>query len=209
MPNKTDKIRKANIFHSIRYKTLPIKTGLRYCISLFIAGLFFIAVSSRINSNIIQSTLQIISTFLFTVSIYLFPFLEFEKVDKFLNQFLKYIGLLLLSMVYSIFWFALCSLGTNSYALFFVIPSSIIEIVIIVPFINFTIKPIIEIVAKISSEIKERSKNNGENPSMTYIKSFCANISVIISFILTLITFFTTINSIFHPLEMIDKIFTK
>ncbi len=147
MSNNTNKIKKATILHSICYKTLSIKTSLRYCISLFIAGLFFIAVSSRINSNTIKITLQIISVALITLSIYLFSFLGFEKVDKFPIQFLKYVGLLLLFLVYSAFWFALCLVETNDCALFLIIPFSIVEVIIIVPFINFTIKPIIEIVA--------------------------------------------------------------
>lgn len=207
MCKKTTKIKKANIIHSICYRTLPVKTALRYSLSFFISGLIFIVVSSRITSDNIKSLLQIFSTTLIIFGIYSFPYLEIKEIEKFFNKFLLYTALLLFFIIYSMFWFAFCSVDTsNDYILLLIIPLSILEIVIMVPFINYTIKPIIDIISKISLEIKERAKKNEESAYITYLKSFCANVSIIVSFILTLITLLTTINNIFKPFELIEKI---
>lgn len=206
------KIKKATMLHSIYYRTLPIKTALRYFLSLFISGLFFLAVSLQANSITIQNTLQVFSSFLIIVSIYVFPFWEIEKVDKMLNSFFKYIGLLLIFIIYTILWLAFCSVDTtHGMILIFIIPMSIIEIALIFSCVNYTLKPIINIISNISSEIRKKAENNDnkENKLLTYIKTFCANVSIIISFILTVITFLTTISNIFKPFEIIEKMISS
>lgn len=209
MSNKTSKIKKATIFHSIYFKTLQVTKALRYSLSLFISGIIFMAFSSQINSDIIKSPLQILATILIILGIYSFPYLEIEKIDKFFNKFMLYLALFLFFLIYSMFWFALCSIDTSDkHILLFIVPLSIIEIVIMVPFINYTIKPIIDIISKISLEIKERAKKNEESAYVTYLKSFCANVSIVISFILTVITFLTTISSIINPSEIISIMFS-
>lgn len=200
------KIKKANIIDSIRYKTLPEKTLLRYCLSFFISGLIIIIVSSKVISSPIQNTLQVISSFLIIVGIYLFPYFEFDVIDKFLSNFLKYMGLLLITLILSPFWFELCSIETtNISVIIFVILASIIEAILLVSCINYTLKPIIGIASKISTIIKEKATEN-ESIYITYLKTFSANASIIISFLLSLITLITTINGLINPEKILELI---
>ena len=199
------KIKKANIIDSIRYKTLPEKTLLRYCLSFFISGLIIMLVSTKVISLPIQNALQVISSFLIIVGIYLFPYFGFDVIDKFLSNFLKYMGLLLATLITSLFWYELCSAETNnSMILIFIIPASIIEVVLLISCINCTLKPIIGIASKISTIIKEKATEK-ESIYITYLKTFSANASIIISFLLSLITLITTINSLINP-EIILKL---
>lgn len=202
-----NKVIKATIIHSICYRTLPIPKALRYCLSFFISGLFFFIISfkSEINSYS-QSILQIFASLLIMISIYSFPYFEVEKIDKYVSSFLKYIGLLILFMLHSQFWYAFCSSETiNNIIIVLTAILSITEIFIIVPLINCTLKPLLFVINKISSEIKDKAKSNEESCHITYIKTFCANVSIIISFVLTMITFFTTIGGLINPSEIIDK----
>lgn len=209
MRQKTPKIKKANVIHSVFLRTLPTKKALQYCLSLFISGIFFLIVSLRASSITIKTTLQIFSSFLIIISIYVFPFFEIEKIDNFFHKFILYMGLLLVFIIYTLFWCALCLVDTSDIRiLLFIIPTSIIEVLLTLYCVNYTLKPIINIISNISSEIRKKAENNDnkDNKLLTYIKTFCANVSIIISFILTVITLLTTFSNIFKPFEIIEKL---
>ncbi|MBD5141957.1 MAG: hypothetical protein HDT25_11200 [Ruminococcus sp.] len=210
MENKSKKIKKANLIHSIAFKTLQFDRALRYSLSLFISGLIFLFVSFNIISEPIKSTLQIFACLSITLCIYLLPFFDTDKIDKFISKFICYTILSILFIVYTIFWFAFCNIDTATEDFFIIIIfiMSLIEIVSIVIVINNILKPIMYIISQISTILKKRAEENKERTFITYLKTVCANLSVIISFILTLITFVVTICNHVDPLEWINKIIT-
>lgn len=208
MGNKTKKIKKANMIHSIVFKTLQFDRALRYSLSLFISGLIFLFVSFSIISEPIKSTLQIFACLSIILCIYLLPFFDIDKIDKFISKFIRYMILTILFIVYTIFWLAFCNVdtATEGFAIVFILPMSLIEMIIMVLAINNTLKPIMYIFSQISIMLKSRAEENKERTFITYLKTLCANLSVIISFILTLITFVVTIYSHINPLEWANKI---
>ena len=205
MSKKKSVIKRGNIFHSIYYRTFEVKKSLRYCLSLFISGLLFFIVSLKVDSIALTNTLQVFASILLIFSGYIFPFWDFEKVDNFFRAFAKYLGFLYFFIIITVIWITLCFNENNSKILIIIIPISLVEALVMISFFNFTLKPIIEIIGKISEEIKRKSEetnnDNNENKTFTYIKTICANVSFVISFILSILTLFTTVNnfvSLFH-----------
>lgn len=62
------------------------------------------------------------------------------------------------------------------------------------------------IISQISIVLKKHAEENNERTFITYLKTLCADLSVIVSFILTIITFIITIYNHINPLEWADKI---
>lgn len=207
MENKSPKIKKANMIHSIVFKTLQFDRALRYSLSLFISGLIFLFVSFNIISEPIKNTLQMFAFFSILLCIYILPFFNAEKVEKFAQKFMQYMLFLIFFIVFTAFWIELCYIDTtNENIVLFIAPMSLVEIIIMVLIINLTLKPIMYIFSQISTMLKSRAEENEERTFITYLKTLCANLSVIISFILTIITFVVTICSHVDPLEWINKI---
>lgn len=210
MGNNSNKIKKANVIHSIVFKTLQFDRALRYSLSLFISGLIFLFVSFSISSSPIKNILQIFACLSILLCIYLLPFFDVDKIDKFISKFMGYIALSIFFILYTIFWLAFCSIdtATEGFAIIFILPMSLIEMIIMVVAINSTLKPIMYIFSQISELLKRRAEENKERTIITYLKTLCANLSVIISFILTVVTFVVTIYSHINPLEWANKIMT-
>lgn len=119
--------------------------------------------------------------------------------------FAKHIILLLFTLISTLAWINLCLIETfHSILLIVLIPISILEVILMILSINYTIKPILSIIHIISSTLSEKANSNKENIKITYIKSFCANTGIIISFILSIISFTATIKNLIEPL--IEKI---
>lgn len=200
MSKKESVIIKGNFFHSIYYRTFAITTSIRYCLSLFISGLLFFIVSLKVDSMDLTNILQVLASALLIISGYIFPFWNFEKADNFFRAFAKYLGLLYIFIIVTVIWITLCFNENNSKILIIIVPITLLEAYVMIRFVNSTLKPIIEIIDRISKEIKKRveetNNDNKENKSFTYIKTICANISFVISFILSVLTFFTTVNNI-------------
>lgn len=210
MDKRSKKIIIANTIHSIIFKTLQFNRALRYSLSFFISGLIFLFVSFNIISEPIKSILQIFACLSIILCIYVLPFFDIDKIDKFISRFIRYIGLSILFMIYTILWLAFCNVDTanENYTVFIILPMSLIEMLIMVIAINNTLKPIMYIFSQISTMLKSRAEENKERTFITYLKTLCANLSVIISFILTLITFIVTICNHINPLEWINSIIT-
>lgn len=211
MKNKFPKIIKANIFHSMVFKTLPFDRALRYSLSLFISGLFFFVVSFNMNSELITEILQILSCFSIALCIYLLPFFNAEKIEKFFSKFILYMFFSIIFVIYTFFWLALCKIDTTNVTnekviVAIILPISILELMFMVITANNILKPIMYIFSQISIILKKRAAENKERTLITYLKTLCANLSVIVSFILTITTFIITIYNHINPLEWIDKI---
>lgn len=208
MNNKSKKIIKANPIHSIVFKTLQFDRALRYSLSLFISGLFFLFVSFNIISEPIKGILQIFACLSIVLCIYLLPFFDIDKIDKFISKFIRYMAFFILFIVYTIFWLAFCNVDTTNedFTAVFILPMSLLELVIMVIAVNNILKPIMYIFSQISIILKKRAEENKERTFITYLKTLCANLSVIISFILTVVTFVITIYSHINPLEWTNKI---
>lgn len=208
MGNNSNKIKKANVIHSIVFKTLQFDRALRYSLSLFISGLFFLFVSFNIISEPIKITLQIFACLSIVLCIYLLPFFDIDKIDKFISKFIRYMMLLILFILYTFFWFAFCQIDTATadFVIIIIFIMSLVELGSMVIAINNILKPIMYIFSQISIMLKNHAEKNKERIIITYLKTLCANLSVIISFILTLITFVVTICSHIDPLEWINKI---
>ena len=190
------KIIKPTIFHSIAFKTLSTKTALRYSISLFLTGIIFLFVSFHLNNNSSEHVLQIFSCFALILGIYILPFFEFDKIEKFLLRFVGYIILLIITLFVSAFWYSFCKIAVmDNLYLFLISLFSLVEFVLIVLCVNNTLNPIIEIIGKVTSTIKTNAESKSESKYLTYLKTFCANGSLIISFLISFFTLITTIQN--------------
>lgn len=122
-------------------------------------------------------------------------------------RFIKYFVLVVLTFIVTLVLISLCFLDKDVFVsplLFLIIPISIIDMILIIISINYTLKPIQSIFKYISYTLKSRANENKENPIITYLKSSCANIAVIISFILSVLSFLSTIWNYIKPI--IEKI---
>lgn len=208
--NKPPKIIKANIFHSMLFKTLPFARALRYSLSLFISGMFFFVVSFDINSESITEILQILSCTSIILSIYLLPFFDVDKIEKFLSKFIIYMFVSIFFVIYTLVWLAFCKIDITNrkFIVFIILLMSILELAFMVIAANNILKPIMYIISQISIVLKKHAEENNERTFITYLKTLCADLSVIVSFILTVTTFIITIYNHINPLEWADKIIT-
>lgn len=194
------KIKKPNFIHRIKYRTFSNYELFRYSISCFISGMFFITISTKVEVEAIKNTLSIIGCFAIALSYYFFPFIR-DKENLFM-KFTRYFMLMVATFLITLILIALCFIENSKYSsnlLIIIIPTSIIDILLIIIFINYSLKPILLIFKNISTTVKTKAKKNKENPIVTYIKSSCLNISVIISFVLSIFSFLATIWNFIKP----------
>ena len=208
MNNNAPKIIKANTFHSIIFRTLQFDRALRYSLSLFVSGLFFFIFSFNIHSDLIKEVLQILSCISIFLCIYLLPFFNADKIEKFFRKLFLYMVFSIIFIIYTFLWLAICQINTSNekFIVTIILPMSLLELVIMVVTANNILKPIMYIFSQISIILKKRAEENKEGTLITYLKTLCANLSVIISFILTVTTFIVTIYSHINPLEWANKI---
>lgn len=204
---RKNKIKRANFIHRLVYKTFSDSELLRYSISCFIAGLFFVVISEKIELDIVKNILATIGCIPIALSYFLFPFIKNKDKDEYAMRFIKYFVLIVLTFTITLVLISLCFLDKDVFVsplLFFIIPISIIDMILIIISINYTLKPIQSIFKYISYTLKSRANENKENPIITYLKSSCANIAVIISFILSVLSFLSTIWNYIKPI--IEKV---
>ncbi len=200
---RKNKIKRATFIHRLVYKTFPDSELLRYSVSCFIAGLFFVVISEKIELDIVKNILATIGCVPIALSYFLFPFIENKNKDKYVILFTKYFFLIILTFILTLVLISLCFQDKDvfvSHLLLFIIPISIIDIILIVISINYTLKPIQSIFKYISNTLKSKANENKENSVITYFKSSCANIAVIISFILSFLSFLSTIWNYIKPI---------
>lgn len=197
MSKKTSHILKSNLIHAILLRTLPKEKFIRYYISLVFAGIMILLVSNTITSNNISDLLQFLSCIIFMLSLYLIPSFELNEINDFLRDFSKYLFLFAVTLSHSILWCAFCANEIeNILYTILLIPITLIEISLIAILVNYTLKLALELSNKINSKIKKITVTNRKEKSNTIIKEFLANASVIMSFIISLITLIELISKI-------------
>lgn len=183
------------MIHSIVYRTYPPNKAIRYALTLFLIGLFLAFISFKyIDYDNTQNIVSILGVFLIFASFYIFPYINPDNIEKFLYKFLKYVILLVVCISYTLFWMKLVSNNRNCIT---TLIFTIFDIVLLVPTINFTIKPIFEIILTISSKIRKASINSGELKIWTNTKIALANIGIVVSFFISLLTLVTSVKNLF------------
>lgn len=69
---RKNKIKRANFIHRLVYKTFSDSELLRYSVSCFIAGLFFVVISEKIELDIVKNILATIGCIPIALSYFLF-----------------------------------------------------------------------------------------------------------------------------------------
>lgn len=118
-------------------------------------------------------------------------------------KFIGYFILISLTFIITFFLITFCFLDRDvlvSSPPIFVILIAIIDMILIIISINYTLKPILSIFQHISYTLKARANENQESSIITYLKSFCANVAIIISFILSALSLLTTIWNYVKPI---------
>lgn len=181
---------------SLVFRTYPVNKSVRYSISLFLTGIFLFFVSLKYNEiKFTETLISSIGTVLIVASIYIFPFIDADKFDNFLIKFLKYLFLLCICISCNVFWFNTVVLQASNFLYSFFL--TMLEIIILVPTVNFTIQPIFFVCISISKKLKETSRNSEISELWTNTKILLANIGIIISFLFSLFSLINTVNNFF------------
>lgn len=205
MKNSNSKIKKEAFILKLVKRTLPNNQLLRYSIACFLAGFFFMTISTKTTITGIDNTIETIGCFAIVIGYYLFPFIQAQNKERYFYKFSIYILLLTITIFLTLFWIGCCFINIcNTYWLFIFILISIVDITFIIISVSSTLKPLMHIIQNISNKIKSKASENKENATITYIKSSCASISIIISCIISLISFITTMGGYIKPL--VEKI---
>lgn len=201
MRNRNPKIKKAKFYHRLKYGTFSNSELLRYSLSCFFIGLAFMLFTSKIENVVIENIVGTIGSITILIAYYLFPFIKSQNKEKLAYQLSKFILLIFATIFVSVFWITLCTYN-NPDGLFLIVVTivSILELVLLLLCINYTLKPIFSIFQSVSQYIKKHAEANKENVAITYIKTVLADIGIFISFILSILSFVSTILNYLKPL---------
>lgn len=192
--SKKIKIKKCGMLSALFFKTYPINKAMRYSISLFLPGIFMFIIAFRFTTNeISQNVISIVGTILTIFAIYSFPYFKTDKVDKSLSRFALYIFLFGICALLISFWLKLAVFGYKN--IYVSIILTLLVAITLVPFINYTIKPLFNICIYISKRIKSTSDNTLPYNIWTNTKIVLSNLSIITSFLIALLSIATMINN--------------
>lgn len=105
---KKNKIKRSNFIHRLIYRTFSDSELLRYSISCFIAGVFFVIISEKIEHNTVKNILATIGSFPIAFSYFLFPFIK--NKEKHFMKFIGYFILISLTFIITFFLITFCFL---------------------------------------------------------------------------------------------------
>ena len=178
------KIKKANMLHSILYRTYPDSTMIRYSISLLFSGVMFLILSFITSNEVFNQTLVTFCEISLILSFYLCPFWSPDDADKAFSTFLKMLGMFALVILYSMLFYIVCNgiQYTHILAYIILIFGTIEEFGLILIFSDLIIKFIQNVSKTVSEKIQSHAQQKNENRYSTFIKKVLANSSTIITF---------------------------
>lgn len=184
------KIKKANMLHSILYRTYPDSTMIRYSIALFFSGIVLLILSFMQSNEKFTQVLGMLSEVLFMLSLYTCPFWTPDDVEKAINTFSKWLFLLICSVLYGVLWYTVCnSIQYKNFLDYLIsILITIVEIIFLLRLFNLIIKFIQNVSKTVSEKIQSYAQQKNENRYSTFIKKALANSSTILTFFINVLS---------------------
>ncbi|MGN0688939.1 MAG: hypothetical protein ACI4KH_00805 [Oscillospiraceae bacterium] len=178
------KIKKANIIHSILYRTYPDSTMLRYSISLLFSGAIFLVLSFISSNENFNQALVIFSEISAILSFYVCPFWTSDDANKALSTFLKWLGMVVLAVLYSTSWYIVCNSIQYTYFWTYLIMifGTIEEFALILILFDLMIKSIQNVLNTVSQKMQNYAQQKKESNRSIAIKKALANSSAMITF---------------------------
>lgn len=168
-----------------KFSELSTSDFLRLSISFFLTGILFVFFEIYFSIPDETHFFEAISGVFMAFAIVTFPFINREQINKlgtYLLKFCVYVILLLFTIGIVTNFISLSQKGV-------VVPLlGVVSAILLFLTLNFTIKPLITIVFFVSKKIKQVSKDKGDSKIETIFKNTFANIAIITSFIISMLT---------------------
>lgn len=183
-----------------RFLKITEKDLLRFSISFFITGSVFLIIKICFLPNNESTFFEIVTAFFMGLALFCFPYISKQNKNKLVDSLPKFCGYMILIVFTAFFLF---SFIINSMQGKVDVLVGVISAILLFFSLNFTIKPIIAIVSFVSTKIKQSSAEKGESKIQTAFKNTFANIAIVTSFIISMLTIIVSTIEILSKLGVV------